>query len=100
MEQDSTTSSSSTDIEGEPIADLSRPLAPTSPKFNEPASSRGRAGRHRVARRRLPDWMKTARAALVLGIVLIFAGGFLANTAQTNGGTIRITNVSFSTSTG
>lgn len=53
-----------------------------------------------VRRGRLPHWAKTSRAALVLAVFLILAGGLVANTAQTNGGTIRISQVSFPTSTG
>ena len=52
------------------------------------------------SRGRLPSWMKSSRAALGLGLALILIGGLVANTAQTNGGNIRISNVSFPTSTG
>lgn len=51
-------------------------------------------------RPRLPAWIKTAKAAMAIGLALVLVGGFVANTAQTNGGTVRIEKVSFPTSTG
>jgi hypothetical protein len=54
----------------------------------------------RERRPRLPGWARTSRAALVLAVILILGGGLLANTAQTNGGTVRISEVSFPASTG
>lgn len=44
--------------------------------------------------------LETAPAVLVFGIVLVLLGGFVANTAQTAGGTIRVTPVSFPTASG
>jgi pimeloyl-ACP methyl ester carboxylesterase len=42
----------------------------------------------------------TAPAVLVFGIILVLVGGFVANTAQTAGGTIRVSQVSFPTASG
>lgn len=55
---------------------------------------------HASKRSRLPKWMKTSRAALAAGLMLVLVGGLVANTAQTNGGNIRISQVSFPTSVG
>ncbi len=44
--------------------------------------------------------LHSAPAVLVGGLVLVLAGGFMANTAQTNGGTVRVTQVSFPTASG
>lgn len=44
--------------------------------------------------------LRTAPAVLVAGLVLVLVGGFMANTSQTAGGTVRVTPVSFPTATG
>ncbi|MGO9029698.1 MAG: alpha/beta hydrolase family protein [Acidimicrobiales bacterium] len=73
----------------------------TADKDEEPVPGAAGTGAARAERPpKLPGWAKTSRAALALALVLILAGGLLANTAQTNGGTVRITQVSFPTSTG
>ena len=45
-------------------------------------------------------WWRTSRLALVIAIILIIGGGLIANTAQTDGGKIRITRVNFPTESG
>lgn len=55
-----------------------------------PAEAHRPEGRPSLWRR-----LRSAPGVLVLGVVLLLAGGFVANTAQTAGGTIRITPVSF-----
>lgn len=52
--------------------------------------------------RRPSPWrrLRTAPAVLAVGIVLLLVGGFMANSAQTAGGTVRITAVSFPTASG
>jgi hypothetical protein len=45
-------------------------------------------------------WWKTTRLVLVLAVVCIIGGGIMANTAQTSGGQVRITKVSFPTESG
>lgn len=52
--------------------------------------------RHASAWRRL----RTAPAVLGAGVLLLLAGGFMANSAQTNGGSVRVSQVSFPTATG
>ncbi len=40
-------------------------------------------------------WLRSATTSLVLGLGLVLVGGFMANTAQTAGGTVRVSTVSF-----
>ena len=48
----------------------------------------------------LRRWLRTAPAVLAMGLVLVLVGGFMANTSQTAGGTVRVTQVSFPMATG
>lgn len=53
-------------------------------------------------RRRASAWrrLRSAPAVLAAGVLLLLAGGFMANSAQTNGGSVRVSQVSFPTATG
>jgi hypothetical protein len=53
-------------------------------------------------RRRASLWrsLRTAPTVLAAGLLLVLAGGFMANSAQTNGGTVRVSQVSFPNATG
>ena len=48
----------------------------------------------------LRRWLRTAPGVLAMGVLLVLAGGFVANTSQTAGGTVRVTQVSFATACG
>ena len=73
------------------------PVEPVTSSSVQGATTGAGDGSHRGV---LPRWMKTSRFVLGLGMALVLIGGLVANTAQTNGGNIRITSVSFPTSTG
>ncbi len=45
-------------------------------------------------------WWKSTRFVLLLAVICIIVGGVMANTAQTSGGKVRITKVSFPTESG
>jgi hypothetical protein len=46
------------------------------------------------------SWYRTSRLVLLLAVALIIGGGLLANTTQTDGGKIRLVNVTYPTPTG
>ncbi len=81
---------------GDPTPSASEPfatLAPVPPSAHAPTS--GPQSRPSPWRR-----LRTAPAVLAAGLVLVLVGGFMANTSQTAGGTVRVTSVSFPTATG
>ncbi|MDA8314285.1 MAG: hypothetical protein M0010_03805 [Actinomycetota bacterium] len=81
---------------GEPTPSASEPLATLAPvPAPAHAPTRGPQPRPSLWRR-----LRTAPAVLAAGLVLVLIGGFMANTAQTAGGTVRVTPVSFPTATG
>lgn len=58
------------------------------------------AGRISLEPRRRLRRLRSATTALALGAALVLAGGFMANTAQTAGGTVRVSDVSFPMASG